>query len=217
MENEYKNGIIYKIIGGDEIYIGSTYLTKEERFKNHKQGYGCWLNDKYHFVSSFTLFEKYGIKNCSIDIIEPFPCETEQQLREREGFHQRNEICVNIRIEGRTKEEIKKYQEHYRQDHKEEIKDYKKQYQEEHKEQISEKHKEYYEEHKEQISEKHKEYYEEHKEQIKEHNKEYREKNKDKIREQKNQSFTCECGVKYTQSNKSRHNKTKQHLAYLEK
>jgi hypothetical protein len=46
--------------------------------------------------------------------------------------------------------------------------------------------------------------------------KQYREKNKQKLIEIKNKKFTCQCGGKYTNSNKSRHETSNKHLAFIE-
>ena len=121
--NKYENGIIYKIIGGDEIYIGSTTFTKEERLKQHINNYKNWLNNETNYKSSYVLFDKYQIENCKIDIIEPFPCETREELERQEGFHQRQNVCVNIKIAGRTKKE-------YHQDNIEKFTQYQKDYNE---------------------------------------------------------------------------------------
>ena len=56
-----------------------------------------------------------------------------------------------------------------------------------------------------------KQYYEANREQIAEYFKQYREAN----REQINQKFDCPCGGKYTKSNKSQHEKSKKHQAFL--
>ena len=48
-----------------------------------------------------------------------------------------------------------------------------------------------------------------------ERNKLYWEKNKDKLKSHYSQKITCECGGKYTLSNKSIHFKTKKHQNYL--
>ena len=62
-----------------------------------------------------------------------------------------------------------------------------------------------------------KEYYKENKEQIKKRNKKYYKENAEKIRAYKNQKHTCICGGKYTTSRKSKHEKTKIHLNYIQK
>jgi hypothetical protein len=68
--------------------------------------------------------------------------------------------------------------------------------------------KEYYENNKEKL----KDYYETNKEHIKETTKTYRDNNK----EQRNKKFNCECGGKYTFSNKSQHEKSIIHKNYIE-
>ena len=181
--NKYENGIIYKIDSNGEIYIGSTIFTKEQRLKEHIKDYKSWLDGKTNYTSSFELFGKYGIENCSIDIIELFPCNSKKELELREGYWQRKEICINIRIAGRT------YKDWY-QDNKKEL---------------QEKNKQYYEKNKEQINTK----------ELREHNKQYYEKNKEQINEKAKQSINCECGSKYTLSNKYHHFKTLKHLSFV--
>jgi hypothetical protein len=57
-----------------------------------------------------------GLKNCKIELIEYFPCNTLQELRKREGEHIKNTECVNKRVEGRTNKE-------YYEDNKDKIKE----------------------------------------------------------------------------------------------
>ena len=131
MANKYSEGKIYKITAGDECYIGSTTWTKEKRFEYHIYNYASWLKGKTNFTSSYKLFQKYGIDSCKIDIIEYYPCNSKQELERQEGFHQRNEICVNTNIAGRTdkeyRDETKEQQKQWREDNKEKIKEHKKQ------------------------------------------------------------------------------------------
>jgi hypothetical protein len=56
-----------------------------------------------------------------------------------------------------------------------------------------------------------KEYYQENKEKIKERNKEYRDDNN----EMRKEKLKCECGGRYTYTNKSLHFKTKKHLKFV--
>ena len=65
----YENGKIYKIESylGDKIYIGSTskqYLS--QRMDTHRSNYKKWKKGKASSITSFQIFEKYGIENCSI-------------------------------------------------------------------------------------------------------------------------------------------------------
>ena len=60
-----------------------------------------------------------------------------------------------------------------------------------------------------------KEYYENNKENILLVDKQYREKNKEKLKEKHLEKFNCQCGGKYIYSNKSKHEKSLKHQAYL--
>jgi len=62
-----------------------------------------------------------------------------------------------------------------------------------------------------------KKYYEKNKEKILEYKKEYRIKNREILNEKKKEKFICECGGKYTKYEKSRHEKSKKHEAYVPK
>ena len=210
MVNIYSQGLIYKIIGGEEIYIGSTTFTKEERFKHHIKDYKQWLNGKPKYVSSFELFGKYGIDNCKIEIIESYSCNSKKELRDREGYHQKSNICVNMIIAGRTQKD-------WYQDNKEQIIENSAKYYQDNKKEILEYQKEHYEKNKKELLEYQKEYSLKNKEQIIENSAKYYQDNKKEILEKHKQKFDCECGSTLRQGDKSTHFKTLKHLAYLEK
>ena len=91
----YENGKIYKIESykGDMIYIGST--TKEylsQRMDTHRSSYKRWKNGKCHFVTSFKIFDEYGIENCHIVLLESVLCDSKDELMSREAYHIRN-LC----------------------------------------------------------------------------------------------------------------------------
>ena len=48
-------------------------------------------------------------------------------------------------------------------------------------------------------------------------NKKYREENKDKLDKYYKEKFQCDCGGKYTRGHKVQHQKTKKHLAFINK
>ena len=108
----YGNGKIYKIesITGEGLpYIGSTtkqYLS--QRMQGHRDGYYRWKAGKAQQCRSYKLFDEYGMENCVITLIELFECNSKDELRAREGYHQRLMECVNCRIEKRTKQEKKR-------------------------------------------------------------------------------------------------------------
>ena len=87
---DFKLAKIYKIIPlnqdhESDVYIGSTCKPSlAHRMTSHRRNYKSWKNGKYNKVSSFKLFDIYGIDNCNIYLIEEFPCETKDQLRKKE-------------------------------------------------------------------------------------------------------------------------------------
>jgi hypothetical protein len=193
----------------------------------HRRDYKRYLNGNYCFITSFNIIK---FDDCYIELIENYPCNSKEELERREGELIREMDCVNKVVVGRTKKE-------YREENKEVIAEKRKEYREANKEKI----KEYYEENKEKIKEYQKEYYEENKEKIKEYRKEYREENKEVIaekgreyreankeviaekkkkyheanKEKLKEKYTCECGSVLRKNEKSRHERTKKHQAYM--
>ena len=113
----YNNGQIYKIedLVGEMFYIGSTTKSRLcQRMVEHRAAYERWKAGKCGKVTSFDIFEKYGIKNCRIVLIENYPCESKDELTSREAHYIRTVVCVNKAIPGRTDEQ-------YYQDNKEKI------------------------------------------------------------------------------------------------
>ena len=104
----YNNGKIYKIEShsGDMIYIGSTtkkYLS--QRMDTHRAGYKQWKKGKTNLITSFTIFEEYGLENCNIVLLELCPCESKDMMHSREAHYIRTLKCVNKYIPNRTKKE----------------------------------------------------------------------------------------------------------------
>lgn len=174
MPKDYSKSKIYKIepicdYEEGDIYIGSTIQNLiSHRLAEHVRHYKQWKNVKYHFTSSYSLFEKYGIDNMRIILLETYPCNSNDELRAREAYYQKSMKCVNNRMAFTSKEERSEQQ-----------KEYQKQYREENWEELSEKNKKYREENREILLEKKKQYYHENK-------KETLEKAKEKI--------ICQCG-----------------------
>jgi hypothetical protein len=104
----YSKTKIYKIEShlGDKIYIGSTakeYLS--QRFQQHKNDYKRWKLGKGHNITSFNIFELYGINNCSIALIEAYSCNSIDEKNAREGHFIKTLQCVNKIVLGRTPKE----------------------------------------------------------------------------------------------------------------
>ena len=138
--NKYKNSKIYKIvdIGYNKCYIGSTIQALSSRMSKHRASYLSNTKDCY----SCHLFDEFGLENCKIELIELYPCENKEQLKQREGYHIQATECVNKRVEGRTRKEI---QDTYNTTHKH----IRHRYYEQNKETLLESHKQYYQENKE--------------------------------------------------------------------
>ena len=188
----YENGLIYTIRSHQttDIYIGSTTQPLYKRIHQHKRNFKCWKNGKYNYVTSFELM-KYD--DVYIELLELCPCENKMELHKREGELIREKDCVNMIVEGRTKQE-------WNDDNKDKIKIQKK---------------EYYQNNKDKRKEYDKEYREANKDKTKEYDKKYYEANKDKINEQRNKKVNCECGGKYIHQNKLRHINSNKHQAYI--
>jgi len=193
---KYNNSKIYKIEPivehePHEIYIGST--TKErlcQRMAYHKRDYNRWKNGKHNKVTVYDIFDKYGVQNCNIFLIESCPCNTKDELNSKEGHYIRISECINKYIPDRNRKE--RNQNYYEQN----------------KEVIKQKHKDKYEITKEKVKEERKIYYENHEEQIKTQKQEYYLKNKEKLLE----NIICLCGCEVVKCSLSRHQKSKKHI-----
>jgi hypothetical protein len=237
--NKYQRSKIYKVVDTSytECYIGSsTQRFLCNRMASHRANYKLWKHNQYANCAVFSLFDKYGVDNCKIELIESYPCESLEELRRREGHWIKSEECINKRVAGRTDleyyydniEKFKEYQERnkeqiserkkeYYQAHIEDIKQYRREYQITHKDRLKEKKRIYYETNQDKI----KQYREDNKERIVEYRKQYAkphyEANKDIINEKRKETTTCEtCGVCYRTTDKARHEKTQRHLNALE-
>jgi hypothetical protein len=146
---DYNHGKIYRLRIGDLVYIGATTQPMLSlRLGQHKTAYKRYVNGGKQYVSSFELFK---IGTPTIELIELFPCGSKDELRAREGQHQRNTDCVNIRIECQSSKEYYlanqarrcehqrnyyysdpdkriEYHKQYYQDHQDSIQDYSKKY-----------------------------------------------------------------------------------------
>ena len=168
-------------------------------------------------------------------LIEDFPCQDKYQLRQREGHFIRELGTLNVKIEGRTKQEYrennKEYQKEYYIENKGKIqernKEHNKNYYENNKEKIqeyrgnnkekiSEQKKEYYHANKDKILDKKKEYMKDKKDIKQKYDKEYREANKDKIQQVYKEKITCSvCGSIFCKRSISKHIKSSKHQEYI--
>ena len=125
----YQNGKVYKIepvIEHEEgdIYIGSTtkaYLS--QRMDTHRSKYKIWQLGKYDKVQVFDLFNKYGVENCKIILIELVDANCKEELLAREAHYIKTLNCVNKRVPFRTNEEKKQLNHDYKAEYYEKNKD----------------------------------------------------------------------------------------------
>ena len=164
MDNKefYKTGKIYKIICNKTglIYIGSTCKQLSQRLANHRSNYKQYLKNNKNYVTSYKVIEN---GDCSIILLENYPCNNKEELNARERFYIESINCVNKNIPTRTLKE-------YYENNKNNLLEYQKQYNENHKDTRLKYNKQYNENHKDTILKYHKQY-----------NKQYYEKNKDAI------------------------------------
>ena len=182
---DYSKAKIYKIYSyeNDDVYYGSTIETLSQRMSKHRCHYKKYKEGKGSYYTSYQILE---LTSAKIELIENYPCNSKEELLQREGYYITNNNCVNRNIAGRTKkewreqnkEQIKEQKKEYYENNKEHIKKYKKEYNETNKDTIKEQNKEYYEINKDKFKEYHKEYYIQNKKQLNEYRKQYYQRKK---------------------------------------
>jgi adenylate kinase family enzyme len=125
------NAKIYMISDNAEtmFYIGSTTKSLKERFSNHKTKYFAWNFDEYPFTTVFKIFNKFGCKNCKIQLLKDVSVPSKKELYKIEGKYIRDYECVNKCIAGRTDKQ-------YRIDNPEKIKEKSKRHYDKHKNEL---------------------------------------------------------------------------------
>ena len=220
--NRYSKGQIYKIVdvGYNKMYIGSTCEDLKKRFERHRNCYNAYNDGRQKSsMTSFLLFDEFGVENCKIEWIENYPCNSKKELEAREGQLQQENDCVNKNIAGRTvkqyridnKERLNEICRNYNKEHKQELKEYV----ERNKEYFKQKAKEYYQREKECINEKHREQYQNNKEATRARHKKNYWENRDKVLANQAIKITCGCGRVCGKGDKSKHERTNKHQEWL--
>jgi len=107
LDKRYENGKIYLVKCKNNpnlIYVGSTHMSLEKRFRCHKTGKKCSL---YQYVNG-------DWDNWYIELYEEYPCKNKYILERREGEVQRDIATINKNLARRTCKQ-------YRQDNSEKI------------------------------------------------------------------------------------------------
>ena len=156
VDKRYENGKIYTIKHpeNDNIYVGSTINSLNERFGKHKDHNTCSL---YKYVNG-------NFDGWYIELYENYPCKNKYELERREGEVTRLIGTINECIAGRT------YKEYY-EDNRDKLLEYHKEYYEANKDKLLEGMKEYRESNKDKIAEYKKQYRQANKEKIAEQRK----------------------------------------------
>ena len=209
---DYSKGLIYQLCCKNpeitECYVGST-TNKTKRKQEHKSSCNNSNSKKYNNYKYEFIRENGGFENWDLIVIEPFPCNSKEELetRERYWIEKLNSILNSIKRPVRTE-----------QDKIDISKTEKKLYYERHKD----KYKEYQKNNKEMINNTRRKYREKNKDKINEQKRKYNEKNKDKINEQKRNcksykaKVKCEiCNCEFRYDSLLRHSKTKKHINNL--
>jgi adenylate kinase family enzyme len=187
--NKYHNGKIYKItdIAYTECYIGSTVQPLCNRMAEHRKHYQRYNNGKENsHISSYILFDKYGVENCKIELIEEYACQNKAELEKREGHYIKHEDCLNKVVAGRSRRE------HYN----------------ECKEIIIRQRKKYYDDNREKVREAQKSYHTRNAEKLKQYMKKYYETTREKQNERKTERIECDiCHKLYSRTNLQHHKK----------
>jgi hypothetical protein len=97
---DFSKSKIYRVVGGDEVYIGSTTRSLDTRWTEHKHDFKRGAK-----LTSCQILTKYGIDNCRLELIEEYPCASHNELREREAEIIKNTTCVNKKIPNRSRQE----------------------------------------------------------------------------------------------------------------
>ena len=97
MANKYILSKIYRIydVNYNMVYYGSTIESLATRMAKHRINYKRYKEGKTNYYYSFKIFNEYGVENCKIELVEYYPCNNIEELKQREGHYIENNECVN--------------------------------------------------------------------------------------------------------------------------
>ncbi len=120
----YQEGKIYKITSEktDQVYVGSTVKPITTRYNQHKCLYNAYKKDGGRVQLSSFLILQHG--DAKVELVEDFPCATQEELFARERYWMDNLLSVNKIRSVITKEELKEYRHDYYSANKEKAMEY---------------------------------------------------------------------------------------------
>jgi len=139
VDERYENGKIYLVKCKNDdtlVYVGSTNMSLEERFRLHKYDKTCSL---YQYVND-------DWDNWYIELYEEYPCKNKYILELRETEVQRQIATINKQLARRNHKQ-------YRQDNHDKLIEYQKQRYQDNRDNILEKQKQYRQDNREKIFE----------------------------------------------------------------
>jgi hypothetical protein len=203
-------GNVYKIIADNDetqmVYIGST-LQKQlsARMKNHRDDYTAYKKGtKPNFTSSFILFDEFGIQNCKIVLLQSYEVSSKDELRAKEQEWIDKIPNCNKYKAFLTEEQKKEYRLNYDN-----------QYAIDNREKIAERHKVYAEKHKEEIATYQEQYRADNHEKLLADKKADYQKNKEKYLASQAEKVICICGLTLSRGNLPAHERSQQHLDFV--
>jgi hypothetical protein len=104
---DYQQAKIYKIVIGQEIYVGSTTKKWLRQRKQSHIGHSKWANLQNHPLYSLVNSLPTQWKGINLELIESYPCKSKDQLYAKEAEWIRKIGTLNSRIPGRTKEDYR--------------------------------------------------------------------------------------------------------------
>jgi len=105
----------YKITSGNHVYVGKTRKEITTRFIQHVNNYTLYKKNPLgcvNFTSSFLLFDRFGIENCTVSSIMTILCHR-KEASILEGLlivnykNNRAYVCNNKNIAGRSQQEYR--------------------------------------------------------------------------------------------------------------
>ena len=105
-----------------------TFLS--QRMDNHRKDYKLYkVGKRKNGLTVFDIFDKFGIENCVIELLELVNCNSKDELLVREAYYIRTLKCVNKVIPLRSKQQYdrdnrdncNKNNRIYREKHKEKL------------------------------------------------------------------------------------------------
>ncbi len=143
-DKEIKVYIIQPIVGGEDgdIYIGSTTQELDRKLRAHKSDYNKWLRGKKLYLTSFSLFEKYGFENCKITLVSDDNVYDTPQQKKAHYIHLIE--CCNKVMTGQSpleyravnKDKLKEQSKLYRENNKDKLKEQSKLYRDNNKDEV---------------------------------------------------------------------------------